>query len=291
MASTAKLIDGKALAAAVRQRVARRVERMKERHGAVPGLAVILVGEDPASVVYVRNKRRACEELGIRSRVHHLPAETTAQELADLIDRCNDDPETHGILLQLPLPDHLDPDLFLSRIDPDKDVDGFHPVNMGRLLQGRPYLVPCTPAGILHLIDATGTELAGKRAVVIGRSNIVGKPTALLLLARHATVTICHSRTRDLPAICREADVLVAAVGRAQMVRGDWVKPGAVVIDVGINRTPDGGLVGDVDLEGASAVAGHITPVPGGVGPMTVAMLMENTVRAAERLMGLPEEG
>lgn len=289
MAQTAKLIDGKALAASVRQRVARRVERMKERHGAVPGLSVILVGDDPASVVYVRNKRRACEELGIRSRVHHLPAGTTAGELAELIDRCNDDPEVHGILLQLPLPDHLDPDPFLSRIDPNKDVDGFHPVNMGRLLQGQPYLVPCTPAGILQLIDSTGTDLTGKRAVVIGRSNIVGKPTALLLLGRHATVTICHSRTRDLPAICREADVLVAAVGRAQMVGRDWIKPGAVVIDVGINRTSDGRLVGDVDFEAASAVAGYITPVPGGVGPMTVAMLMENTVRAAERLMGLPE--
>lgn len=286
MAQTAQIIDGKGLAAAVRRGVAERVRRLQERHGVVPGLSVILVGDDPASAIYVRNKRRACEELGIRSTVHHLPADTTADELAALIERCNADPEVHGILLQLPLPGHLDPDSFLARIDPRKDVDGFHPVNMGRLLQGRPYLVPCTPAGILRLIDAAGVPLEGRRAVVVGRSNIVGKPTAILLLARHATVTICHSRTRDLPAVCREADVLVAAAGRPAMVRGDWIKPGAVVIDVGINRLRDGRLVGDVDFESASAVAGHITPVPGGVGPMTVAMLMDNAVTAAERLLG-----
>ncbi len=285
MADRARIIDGKGLAAAVRRQVAHRVSHLQERYGTVPGLSVILVGDDPASAIYVRNKRRACEELGIRSRVHHLPAETRASELAELIDRCNADPQVHGILLQLPLPAHLEADDFLARIDPRKDVDGFHPVNMGRLLQGRPYLVPCTPAGILHLIDATGVELQGRRAVVIGRSNIVGKPTALLLLGRHATVTVCHSRTRDLAGVCREADVLVAAVGRARLVRGDWIKPGAVVIDVGINRLPDGSLAGDVDFDAASRVAAHVTPVPGGVGPMTVAMLMANAVTAAERLL------
>lgn len=288
MTQTASIINGKALAAQVRQRLARRVQRLQERNGAVPGLAVILVGDNPASVVYVRNKRRACEELGIRSWVHHLPAETPAGALGDLIDRLNDDPEVHGVLLQLPLPGQLQAAAFLSRIDPQKDVDGFHPMNMGRLLEGRPHLVPCTPAGILELIDSTGIELEGKRAVVVGRSNIVGKPTALLLLSRHATVTICHSRTKNLPAVCREADVLVAAVGKARMVGGDWIKPGAVVIDVGINRTEEGQLTGDVDFEAASLVAGHITPVPGGVGPMTVAMLMENTVKAAESLLGVP---
>ncbi|MBE3597458.1 MAG: bifunctional methylenetetrahydrofolate dehydrogenase/methenyltetrahydrofolate cyclohydrolase FolD [Limnochordaceae bacterium] len=288
MASAAQIIDGKRLASEVRQRVARRLAAMKERYGTVPGLAVLLVGDNPASVVYVRNKRKACEELGMRSWVHHLPADTPAGELADRIDRLNDDPEVHGILLQLPLPPHLEASGFLERIDPRKDVDGFHPANMGRLLEGRPSLVPCTPAGILALIDSTGTDLVGRRAVVVGRSNIVGKPTALLLLSRHATVTICHSRTRDLPAVCREADVLVAAVGKARMIQGDWIKPGAVVIDVGINRTADGKLTGDVDFEAALGVAGYVTPVPGGVGPMTVAMLMANTLRAAEGLLGVP---
>lgn len=289
MPTRATIIDGKQLASQVRQRVGHQLEGMLER-GSVPGLAVILVGDNPASVVYVRNKRKACEELGMRSWVHHLPADTSAQDLGKLIDDLNDNPEVHGILLQLPLPPHLEASAFLERIDPRKDVDGFHPANMGRLLEGRAYLVPCTPAGIMELIDSTGVELAGKRAVVVGRSNIVGKPTALLLLARHATVTICHSRTRELDAVCREADVLVAAVGKARMIQGDWVKPGAVVIDVGINRTAEGKLVGDVDFDAAAERASFITPVPGGVGPMTVAMLMENTLRAAASLMGIAFE-
>lgn len=282
----AKLMDGKALAAAIRKEVAQGVRRLSEQVGAVPGLAVILVGDDPASALYVRNKRRACEELGIRSSAYPLPGDCPAQALRDLIDRLNERADVHGILLQLPLPPHLEPSEFLERIDPCKDVDGFHPLNMGRLLEGRPYLVPCTPAGIMALIDSTGCELAGRRAVVVGRSNIVGKPTALLLLSRHATVTVCHSRTRDLPAVCREAEILVVAAGRPRLVRGEWIRPGAVVVDVGINRLEDGSLVGDVDFEGARAVAGYVTPVPGGVGPMTVAMLMKNALEAARHLLG-----
>ncbi len=279
-------LEGKALAASVRQEVERGVRSLKEQTGVTPGLAVILVGDNPASALYVRNKRRACEELGIRSSAYHLPADCSAQALRDLIDRLNDSADTHGILLQLPLPEHLDPMEFLERIDPLKDVDGFHPLNMGRLLEGRPYLVPCTPAGIMALIDATGVELAGRRAVVVGRSNIVGKPTAVLLLSRHATVTVCHSRTRDLRSVCREAEVLVVAAGRPQLVQGDWIRPGAVVVDVGINRLEDGRLVGDVDYESARQVAAHLTPVPGGVGPMTVAMLMRNTLIAARHQLG-----
>lgn len=287
---TAHVIDGKEVAARIRREVAQEVELLRRPSGAVPGLAVILVGENPASVVYVRNKRRACEEVGIRSTVHHLGQETTRAQLLDLIEQLNNDPQVHGVLLQLPLPEPLDGSEFLSYIDPSKDVDGFHPLNMGRLLEGRPTLVPCTPAGIMELIDSTKVDLTGKRAVVIGRSNIVGKPVAILLLARHATVTICHSRTKDLPLVAREADVLVAATGRARMVGGDWIKPGAVVIDVGINRLPDGTLSGDVDFDAARHRAAFITPVPGGVGPMTVAMLMRNTVLAMRRQMGLKSE-
>ncbi|HEY8486465.1 MAG TPA: bifunctional methylenetetrahydrofolate dehydrogenase/methenyltetrahydrofolate cyclohydrolase FolD [Limnochordales bacterium] len=285
--SGARILDGKALAARIRQEVAAQVQALQARTDRLPGLAVLLVGDDPASAIYVRNKRRACEEAGIRSWVYHLPADTPAQVLRERIDELNAREDVHGILLQLPLPGHLAAEEFLERIDPRKDVDGFHPVNVGRLASGRPYLVPCTPAGVLALLDHAGVPLEGARAVVVGRSTIVGRPTALLLLGRNATVTICHSRTRDLPAICREADVLVAAVGRPELVKGSWLRPGAVVVDVGINRLPDGRLVGDVEFPSAQAVASAITPVPGGVGPMTVAMLLRNTLQAFRHQAGL----
>ena len=277
---TARLLDGRALAARVRAQVAAEIRQLEAQVGRRPGLAVLLVGDDAASAVYVRNKRRACEEVGIRSWVYHLPAQTSPSELADRIDQLNARDDVHGILLQLPLPAGLEAAAFLDRIDPRKDVDGFHPVNVGRLAVGRPYLVPCTPAGILALIDEAGVNLAGARAVVVGRSAVVGKPVALLLLARDATVTLCHSRTRDLAGLCRQADVLVVAAGRPRLVQADWIRPGAVVVDVGINRLPDGTLVGDVDQPAAARVAGALTPVPGGVGPMTVAMLMRNTLLA-----------
>ena len=289
-APTARVLDGRALAARIRQQVAAEIRALEARLGQRPGLAVVLVGDDPASAVYVRNKRRACEEVGIRSWVHHLPADTPASAVQALIDQLNARPDVHGILLQLPLPPALNGEQLLERIDPRKDVDGFHPLNVGRLVAGRPYLVPCTPAGILALIDEAGVKLAGSRAVVVGRSPIVGKPVALLLLARHATVTVCHSRTQDLAAVCREAEVLVVAVGRPRLVRGDWVRPGAVVVDVGINRLEDGTLVGDVDYEAASRVAGAITPVPGGVGPMTVAMLMRNALEAFRAQLAAREQ-
>jgi len=278
----AQIIDGKKIAAEIRAELAKEIEELK-KEGLHPGLAVILVGDDPASRVYVNNKKKACAEIGIYSREYALPKETTQEELLNLIGELNQDPQIHGILVQLPLPDHLDERQVLEAISPDKDVDGFHPVNVGRLATGQPCLKPCTPAGIIELIDRTGIELKGKEAVVVGRSNIVGKPGAFLLLARHATVTICHSRTARLDEVCRRADVLVAAVGRPEMVTGDWVKPGAVVIDVGINRV-EKGLVGDVEFDTAKEKAGYITPVPGGVGPMTIAMLMKNTVEAARSL-------
>ncbi|MGI6557423.1 MAG: bifunctional methylenetetrahydrofolate dehydrogenase/methenyltetrahydrofolate cyclohydrolase FolD [Limnochordia bacterium] len=278
----AQIIDGKKIAAEIRAELAKEIEELK-KEGLHPGLAVILVGDDPASRVYVNNKKKACAEIGIYSREYALPKETTQEELLNLIGELNQDPQIHGILVQLPLPDHLDERQVLEAISPDKDVDGFHPVNVGRLATGQPCLKPCTPAGIIELIDRTGIELKGKEAVVVGRSNIVGKPVAFLLLARHATVTICHSRTARLDEVCRRADVLVAAVGRPEMVTGDWVKPGAVVIDVGINRV-EKGLVGDVEFDTAKEKAGYITPVPGGVGPMTIAMLMKNTVEAARSL-------
>lgn len=282
-----RIIDGKALAAATRARVAEEVSAFTRDHGRAPGLDVILVGEDPASVVYTRNKEKAAAEVGIRGSLHRLPATTTQRELLDFIARLGADDAVDGILVQLPLPKTIDSDAVLDAIPPSKDVDGFHPMNAGLLAVGRSGLVPCTPKGCMALLDqdlaATGSplDLGGKHAVVIGRSNIVGKPMAQLLLARNATVTIAHSRTRDLPALCREADVLVAAVGRARMVRKDWLKPGAIVLDVGINRGEDGKLCGDVDTEGAMGAAGAITPVPGGVGPMTIAMLLANTVAAA----------
>ena len=278
----AQLIDGKAIAQMVRAEVARAVEGFTREHGRAPGLHVVLAGDDPASAVYVRNKEKAAAEVGIAGRVHRLPESVGEAELLALVRRLNEDPAVDGILVQLPVPKAVRPAAVLDTIDPNKDVDGFHPVNVGRLWSGAPGLVPCTPRGCLRLIAETGTSLKGARAVVVGRSNIVGKPVAALLLAEHATVTIAHSRTQDLPGVCREADVLVLAVGRAKMVGADWIKPGAVVIDVGMNRDDNGKLCGDVDFAAAQPVAGHITPVPGGVGPMTIAMLLENTVTAAK---------
>lgn len=276
---SAVLIDGKAIAAQLRTDLAERVRDIRST-GLVPGLAVIIAGDDPASAIYVNMKKRACEELGIYSRVHALPASTTQEELLGLVGALNSDSHIHGILVQLPLPDHIDEQAIIAAICPDKDVDGFHPANLGSLAAGRKGFVPCTPAGIIRLIKSTGVSIKGKDCVVVGRSIIVGKPTALLLLQENGTVTICHSRTVDLEEKCREADILVVAVGRPALITGDMVKPGAVVIDVGTNRV-DGRLVGDVDFEAARQSAGFITPVPGGVGPMTIAMLMENTVQAA----------
>ncbi len=290
--SGARIIDGKALAAKLRERVAAQVAALAET--VRPGLAVVLVGEDPASAVYVRNKNRETQASGMASFEHKLPADTPEAELLALVERLNRDPAVHGILVQLPLPDGIDSAKVLRAIDPAKDVDGFHPENVGALWTGAPALAPCTPRGCMTMLAEVHPEgLVGKRAVVVGRSNIVGKPMAALLLAQHCTVTLAHSRTQDLPGVCRSADILVAAVGRARMIEGDWVQPGATVIDVGINRIPaDGGktrLVGDVDFAGASEVAGAITPVPGGVGPMTIACLLANTVTAACRLAGVAE--
>jgi methylenetetrahydrofolate dehydrogenase (NADP+)/methenyltetrahydrofolate cyclohydrolase len=294
----ARLIDGKATAAALRTRVAAAVERLKQDHGLTPGLTVVLVGEDPASQVYVRNKGEQTKEAGMKSDTHRLPASTTQDELLALVRRLNADASVHGILVQLPLPAHIDSAVIIAAIDPDKDVDGLHVVNAGRLSAGLPGLVPCTPLGCVILLKQTLGALAGKNAVVIGRSALVGKPIAQLLLAENCTVTIAHSRSRDLPAICRGADILVAAVGRPEMVKADWIRPGATVIDVGINRVPAKDpaaaaagktrLVGDVAFDEAKAVAGAITPVPGGVGPMTIACLLHNTVTAACRSAGVP---
>jgi methylenetetrahydrofolate dehydrogenase (NADP+)/methenyltetrahydrofolate cyclohydrolase len=287
---TARLIDGKAAAAALRAEVAVEVAKFRVARGRAPGLAVVLVGEDPASAVYVRNKGKATVEAGMESFEHRLSTDTTESELLSLVERLNADPRVDGILVQLPLPGHIDADKVLTSIDPDKDVDGFHPVNAGRLAIGLEGFVPCTPLGCLKLLRAELGELKGKEAVVIGRSNIVGKPMALLLLGDHCTVTIAHSRTRDLPEVVRRADIVVAAVGRPEMVKGDWLKPGATVIDVGINRiVGEGGnshLAGDVDFVSARAVAGAITPVPGGVGPMTIACLIRNTMVSAARREG-----
>ncbi|MCL4079205.1 bifunctional methylenetetrahydrofolate dehydrogenase/methenyltetrahydrofolate cyclohydrolase FolD [Coriobacteriia bacterium Es71-Z0120] len=274
------IIDGKKVAAHVKERAAERVAALKAR-GVEPGLAVILVGDDPASRAYVDMKERDCAQVGIRSIDVRLPADTPQAELEALVDGFNADPAVHGILVQLPLPDGLDAEAVIARIAPEKDVDGFHPVSIGRLVRGLPALHACTPAGVMELLRAYGIDPRGKRAVVVGRSVIVGKPMALLLLQADATVTVCHSKTADLRAVCREADILVAAIGRARMIDASYVKPGAVVIDVGINRT-DAGLVGDVDFESVAPIASAITPVPGGVGPMTRAMLMENTVAASE---------
>ena len=280
----ADLIDGKAIGAAVRAEIKERAAAFIARTGITPCLVTVLVGEDPASRVYVRNKGKACTEAGMLSRQIDLPVTHPESELLALIAELNADPTVHGILVQLPLPDHIDESRVIEAISPEKDVDGFHPVNAGRLLAGGTCFVPCTPLGIMKMLEHESVDLKGKHAVVVGRSNIVGKPVALLLLARHATVTICHSRTKDLPSVVRSADVVVAAVGRPEMIRGDWIAPGAVVIDVGINRLPDGRLVGDVAFEEAKEAAGKITPVPGGVGPMTITMLLHNTLEAATRI-------
>jgi methylenetetrahydrofolate dehydrogenase (NADP+) / methenyltetrahydrofolate cyclohydrolase len=278
----ARVIDGKAVAAAVREQVAREVAEFEAEHGAAPGLATVLIGDDPASEIYVSSKRRTSAELGIQSFHHPLPASATEAEVLDLVDALNADHAVSGILCQLPVPAHLNGAVITNRIDPDKDVDGLTVANAGRLALGLPGLRPCTPEGVMLLLD--GVPLEGTEAVVIGRSNLFGKPMAQLLLGANATVTMCHSRTRDLPAVCRRADVLIAAVGRDRMVKADWVKPGATVIDVGMNRGDDG-LHGDVDFEEVKEVAGAITPVPGGVGPMTIACLMRNTLLAARRLV------
>ena len=289
---TATVIDGKAFAARVRAQVAAHVARLNDEHGLLPGLAVVLVGEDPASQVYVRNKGTQTVEAGMQSFEHKLPAETAEADLLALIATLNADPAVHGILVQLPLPKHLDSDLVINSIDPAKDVDGFHVFNVGLLGTGQKSMVPCTPLGCLMMLRDHHGSLAGLNAVVVGRSNIVGKPMAQLLLGDSCTVTIAHSRTKDLAAVCRGADILVAAVGRPEMITGDMVRPGATVIDVGINRVERDGkmrLVGDVDYASAAAVAGAITPVPGGVGPMTIACLLANTLTACCRAKGLPE--
>jgi methylenetetrahydrofolate dehydrogenase (NADP+) / methenyltetrahydrofolate cyclohydrolase len=289
--SQAYIIDGKAIAAKVRADVAADVTRMKAQHGFAPGLAVVLVGEDPASKVYVRNKAEQTVEVGMQSFEHKLPEETTEAALLDLVARLNRDPAVHGILVQMPLPEHIDSVRVLDSIDPAKDVDGFHPVNVGKLSIGERALAPCTPVGAIILAKTVKHDLSGLDAVVVGRSNIVGKPMAQLLLRENCTVTIAHSRTKNLPDVVRRADLVVAAIGKPEFVKGDWIKPGAIVIDVGINRIvkPDGKgkLVGDVAFSEAAAVAGAITPVPGGVGPMTIACLLKNTVEAAQMQRGI----
>jgi 5,10-methylene-tetrahydrofolate dehydrogenase/methenyl tetrahydrofolate cyclohydrolase len=292
---TATLIDGKAVAASIQQKVREEAEMLKTRYGVTPGLATVLVGDNPASKAYVGSKQKMTQELGMHSVGVHLPADISQDELLRVIHGYAQDPKVHGILIQLPLPSHLDQETVLSAVPIEKDVDGFHPINVGRLaMKNRePLFVPCTPAGCIVLIDSVGTKIEGARAVVLGRSNIVGLPAAFLLLHRNATVTICHSRTQNLPEIVRQADIVVAAIGKAQFVKAEWIKPGATVIDVGINAIPDATkksgqrLVGDVDFENVKEVAGAITPVPGGVGPMTIAMLMQNTLNSAKRTLGL----
>jgi methylenetetrahydrofolate dehydrogenase (NADP+)/methenyltetrahydrofolate cyclohydrolase len=283
---TATIIDGKAIAADIAREVRASTDELGRRGLRRPGLAVVMVGDNPASAVYVRNKRRACEQAGIVSVAHDLPATTTTKELLALIDRLNADPAIDGILVQLPLPAQIRADAVIERIEPSKDVDGFHPYNIGRLTQGTPLLRPCTPYGVILLLQRSGISLEGRDAVIVGRSTIVGRPMALELLMRSATVTVCHSRTKDLPACVGAADLLVAAIGKPEFVRGEWIRPGAVVVDVGINRLDDGRLVGDVQFDTARERAGHITPVPGGVGPMTIAVLMKNTLEASTRRQG-----
>ena len=278
----AKIIDGKAISSQIREEIAEQVKEYNARNGALPGLAVVIVGENPASQVYVRNKKRACEQVGFNSWVYEMPESTTQDELNALIDKLNDDNSVHGILVQLPLPKHLDEEQVILRIRPDKDVDAFHPYNVGRITIGDPKFLPCTPAGIMELLHRSNIEISGKECVVVGRSNIVGKPMALLLLAENGTVTVCHSKTKDLKEVCRRADILVVAIGKADFITADMVKEGAAVIDVGMNRNAEGKLTGDVDFESVSEVASYITPVPGGVGPMTITMLLQNTLKAAE---------
>ena len=292
---TAKRIDGKGIAQSIQQELTEEVAQLKEKHGIVPGLATVLVGDNPASKTYVRMKQKRCKEVGIHSVGHTLSKDATQEEVEALVSELNADPQINGILVQLPLPSHLDEEAVLSSISLEKDVDGFHPINIGRLaMKGRePLFTPCTPTGIIELIDRTGVDIDGKEAVILGRSNIVGLPVSMLLLHRNATITICHSHTQRLSKVTQRADILIAAVGRAEMVKADWVKPGAVVIDVGINRVDDETrkrgyrLVGDVDFDAVKEVAGHLTPVPGGVGPMTIAMLLQNTVQGAKRAAGL----
>ena len=283
---SAKVIDGKAIAQAYRAELALRVERLREA-GTAPGLAVVIVGDDPASKVYVRNKAVASEAIGIRSQVHTLAADTSQATLIALVKGLNADSSVHGILVQLPLPKHMTSRAVIEAIDPAKDVDGFHYQNVAALVVGEPAFYPCTPWGIMKMLEHEGVVVEGSRAVIVGRSNIVGKPMALLLMHAGATVTVCHSKTRDLAAVTREGDILVAAIGKARMITAPMVKPGAVVIDVGVNRLPDGKLAGDVDYDAVAPIASRITPVPGGVGPMTIAMLLANTVKSAERVAGL----
>ena len=280
----AKLIDGKAIAAEIRREIAADTEKFKKENGYAPGLAVIIVGEDPASQVYVRNKHRACEEVGFYSKGYELPATTSEEELLSLIDTLNSTPEIHGILVQLPLPRHLDEEKILLAIDPKKDVDAFHPYNVGRIMIGNYDFLPCTPAGVMALIERSGISVEGKECVVVGRSNIVGKPQAFLLLEKNGTVTVCHSRTKNLKEVCRRADIVVAAIGKPEFFDSSYFKEGAVVIDVGMNRRPaDGKLCGDVDFKSVLPIASAITPVPGGVGPMTITMLLKNTFTAAKK--------
>ena len=279
----AKIIDGKAISAAIRAELKEETELFFQQHGVRPGLAVIIVGEDPASQVYVRNKRRACDEVGFYSEAYELPADTTQEELNALVDRLNQDDAIHGILCQLPLPKHLNENEVILRIDPKKDVDAFHPENVGKIMIGDYAFLPCTPAGVMALLERSGIEICGKECVVVGRSNIVGKPQAMLLLHANGTVTVCHSRTKNLAEVCRRADILVAAIGKADFFTGDMIKEGAVVIDVGMNRRADGKLTGDVDFASVEPKASYITPVPGGVGPMTITMLMKNTLTAAKQ--------
>jgi methylenetetrahydrofolate dehydrogenase (NADP+)/methenyltetrahydrofolate cyclohydrolase len=282
----ANIIDGKAVSAQVKEGIRQEVEALKAK-GIEIGLAVVIVGDDPASQVYVKNKEKACEAVGFNSYKYALPAETTEEELLALVDKLNNDDKVDGILVQLPLPKHLDDKIIINNIRPDKDVDAFHPVNVGKIMIGDYSFLPCTPAGVMELIKSTGTEVAGKECVVIGRSNIVGKPQAMLLLQKNGTVTICHSKTKNLKEICLGADILVVAIGRANFVTGDMIKEGAVVIDVGMNRLDNGKLCGDVEFESAEKKASFITPVPGGVGPMTIAMLMKNTLTAAKQQAGI----
>lgn len=282
----ANLIDGKLISAQIREELTEETKAFVARTGVTPGLAVIIVGEDPASQVYVRNKRRACEQIGYYSEAYELPAATTQEQLMALVQRLNGEEKIHGILVQLPLPKHIDEHEVLLAIDPKKDVDAFHPVNVGRIMIGDYDYLPCTPAGVMALLEKSGISPAGKEVVIVGRSNIVGKPQAMLMLHANATVTICHSRTKDLAAVCRRADILVAAIGKADFFTADYIKEGAVVIDVGMNRRADGKLTGDVDFASVEPKASYITPVPGGVGPMTITMLMKNTLTAARRAAG-----
>ncbi|MCI6842349.1 MAG: bifunctional methylenetetrahydrofolate dehydrogenase/methenyltetrahydrofolate cyclohydrolase FolD [Eubacteriales bacterium] len=282
----AKIIDGKQIAKEVRAEIAAECAELKKK-GIIPGLAVVIVGTDPASQVYVRNKKKACEEVGFRSEVFELPEETTEEELLALVKKLNEDVNIHGILVQLPLPEHLDDEVIIANIDPKKDVDAFHPSNVGKIMIGNYDFLPCTPAGVMVLLEKSGIDVSGKECVVVGRSNIVGKPQAMLLLHANGTVTICHSRTKDLAEVTRRADILVVAIGKADFITGDMVKDGAVVIDVGMNRKADGKLTGDVDFATVEPKASYITPVPGGVGPMTITMLLRNTLTSAKKHAGI----